>query len=126
MENTRVLIVSDAPDRTHYLSHHIRLHHMKPIHYPNHGSTIHALKADSFNMVVVDLTLPIDSKIELIKAACVHQKDAKVLAIGKTLYLEKAGVLNDFPSVEQISSIQEFPENLTTQELSELHQPGSV
>ncbi len=113
MENTRVLIISDTPDRTHYLSHHIRLHHMKPIRYPNHGSAIRALEADSFGMIVVDLTLPIDSKIELIKAACFRQKNAKVLAIGKTLYLEKAGVLKDFPSVELIASIQEFPENLT-------------
>lgn len=126
MKDTRVLIVSDAPDRTHYLSHHIQLHHMKPIRYPNHGSAIHALETDSFSMVVVDLTLPIDSKIGLIKAACIHQKEAKVLAIGKTLYLKKAGVLNDFPSVEQISNIQEFPENLAAQESPESNQPSAV
>jgi DNA-binding NtrC family response regulator len=112
MKNTRVLIVSDTPDRTHYLSHHIRLHQMKPIRYPNHLSSMHALKVDSFCMVVVDLTLPIDSKIELIKTACIHQERAKILAIGKTLYLEKAGVLRDFPSVELISNIQELPDNL--------------
>ena len=112
VENMQILIVSDAPDRTHYLSHHIRLHHMKPIRYPNHLSAIHALKVDSFAMVVVDLTLPIDSKIELIKAACVLQKNARVIAIGKKLYLEKSGVLNDFPSVELITEMDKFPENL--------------
>ena len=112
VENTQILIVSDAPDRTHYLSHHIRLHHMKPIRYPNHLSAIHALKVDSFAMVVVDLTLPIDSKIELIKAACALQKNARVIAIGKKLYLEKSGVLNDFPSVELITEIDKFPETL--------------
>jgi DNA-binding NtrC family response regulator len=111
-ENKKILIVSDTPDRTHYLTHHIRLHQMKPIRYPNHLSAMHALKVDTFRMIIVDLTLPIDGKIDLIKAACVRQKNAKILTIGKTLYLEKAGVLNDFPSVEQISNIQEFPENL--------------
>lgn len=75
---------------------------------------MHALKADTFHMVIVDLTLPIDSKIELIKAACIHQKSAKVLAIGKALFIEKTGVLDDFPTVTQISNIQEVPENLGT------------
>jgi len=73
---------------------------------------MHALKVDSFHMVVVDLTLPIDHKIELVKAACTLQKNARIMAIGKTQYLEKAGVLDDFPSVELITKINEFPENL--------------
>jgi DNA-binding NtrC family response regulator len=121
MENTRVLIVCDAPDRTHYLNHHTRSHNMKPIRYPNHGSAMHALKVDSFLMVVVDLTLPIDIKIELLKAACNLQKNARIIVIGKTQYLEKAGVLKDFPSVKQIPDIQEFPNNLAAQESPESH-----
>jgi len=119
LENTRVLIVSDSPDRVNYLKHHIEFHHMKPIRYPNHGSAMHALKVDSFHMVVVDLTLPIDHKIELIKAACTLQKNAKIIAIGKNQYLEKAGVLDDSPSVELIPDIQGFPQNLASQESSE-------
>jgi ActR/RegA family two-component response regulator len=119
LENTRVLIVSDSPDRVNYLKHHIEFHHMKPIRYPNHGSAMHALKVDSFHMVVVDLTLPIDSKIEVLKAACNLQKSAKIIAIGKTRYIEKAGVLDDFPTVELIPDIQGFPQNLAPQESSE-------
>ena len=112
METYRVLIVCDTPDRVNFLSHHIRLHHMKPIRYPNALSSMQALKRDTFRMVVVDLTLPIGGKIELIKAACIQQENAEVLAIGKTLYLETAGLLNDFPSVKQISDIQAFPDRL--------------
>ncbi len=119
MGNTRVLIVSDSSDRVNYLKHHVQAHHMKPIRYPNHGSAMHALKVDSFAMVVVDLTLPIDHKIELIKAACALQKEARIIAIGKIQYLEKACVLSDFPSVEQLSSIQEFPKRLGTKDLAE-------
>ena len=126
MENARALIVSDSPDRIHFLNHHIRSHHLSPIRYPNHWSSMHALKVDSFVMVVVDLTLPIDSKVELVKTACVLQKDAKIIAIGKTLYLKNAGVLNDFPSVEQIQSIQGFPENLSAWDFHEPHEPESV
>jgi len=109
----RVLIVSDSPDRVNYLKHHIQLNQMKPIRYPNHGSAMHALKMDSFAMVVVDLTLPIDSKIELLKAACKLQQKAKIIAIGKTQYLEKAGVLDDFPTVEKMPDIQKFRGKIT-------------
>ncbi|MCF8128845.1 MAG: hypothetical protein K9N10_10040 [Deltaproteobacteria bacterium] len=126
MENTRLLIVSDSPDRVNYLKHHIQLHHMRPIRYPNQGSAMHALKVDSFQMVVVDLTLPIDNKIELLKTACNLQKNAKIIAIGKTQYLEKACVLSDFPSVEQLSSIQEFPKCLVTKNLAESYQAKPV
>ena len=119
MENTRVLIISDSPDRINYLKHHIQLHHMKPVRYPNHGSAMHALKVDSFHMVVVDLTLPIDSKVELLKGACNLQKNAKIIAIGKTQYLEKAGILDDYLLVEQIHDIQEFPKTLAVQESPE-------
>lgn len=121
METERILIISDSPDRINYLSHHVRTHHMKPIRYPNHGSTMHALKVDSFHTVVVDLTLPIDIKIELLKAACNLQENAKVIAIGKTQYLEKAGVLNDFPLVEQVPDIQEFTKKLGPQVSTESH-----
>ena len=116
VEETRALIICDSPDRVNYLSHHVRSHHMKPIRYPNHGSSSHALKEDSFGMVIVDLTLPLENKIELIKSACVLQKKARIIAMGKTLYLAKTGMLNDFPSVERIPGIQEFPRCLAEQD----------
>ncbi len=108
VEEIRALIICDGPDRVNYLSHHLRSHHVKPIRYPNHGAASHALRKDSFGMVIVDLSLPIENKIELVKMACVHQKNASVIAIGKTLYLKKAGVLNDFPSVKLLPDIREF------------------
>ena len=73
---------------------------------------MHALKADAFDTVVVDLTLPVDTKLELIRKACVHQKNARIMAIGKMLYLQNAGVLEGLGFVERLSSIQEFPERL--------------
>ncbi len=120
METKRVLIVSDSPDRVNFLKHHVQLHHMKPVRYPNHGAALRALKMDCLHMVVVDLTLPMDPKIELIKAACTLQKEARILAMGKTPYLENSEALKDFLSVELIPDIQEFPKTLAAQE-----SPGS-
>ena len=112
MEDARVLVVSDHPDRINFLNYHIRSCRLRPISYPNYRAATNALKADAFGTVVVDLTLPVDSKIALLKTACVHQKNARIMAIGKTLYLQNAGVLERSGSVEQLSSIQEFPERL--------------
>jgi len=73
---------------------------------------LHALKADVFGTVVVDLTLPVENKLELLRTACVHQKNARIMAIGKMLYLQNAGVLEGLGPMEPLSSIQEFPEGL--------------
>lgn len=110
MDNARVLVVSDGRERIHFLSHHIRSHHMRPTHYPNHWSAMHALEVDAFGMVVVDLTLPLESKLDLIKRACERQEEAKVVAIGKTEYLKSSGELDEFASVKRLRSIRAFPE----------------
>lgn len=125
MERPRALIISDSPDRTHFLKYHIQGHGMKPIHYPNHGSALRALEADAFGMVVVDLTLPIESKLDLVKTACQRQKDAIVMTIGKTRYLQNARVLEGFDAVECLSTIQAFPEKLRSDDRHERHAEAS-
>ena len=112
MESNRVLVVSDSPDRTNFLSYHIRTQGMMPVRYPNYLSAMHALRADPFSIVVVDLTLPMQSKLELIKIASQRRDDTRVMAIGKTQYLKKSGMLDAFAAVEQIASIRDFPEKL--------------
>ena len=118
-KNIRVLVVTDSRDRINFLSYHIRSHDMKPVSYPNPWAAMHALEVDAFGMVVVDLTLPVEGKLELVKRACLWQKGAKMAVIGKTEYLEESGALDRFASVERIPSIQAFPEWLGEESLSE-------
>ncbi len=117
MDNLPALVISDGPDRINFLNHHIRSHGIKPLRYPNHGSAMHALKVDAFSVVVVDLTLPVDQKIGLLKAACELQKHAAVFAIGKTPFLKDTGMLKDFPSLNPVPDIKQFPEMLAAQEI---------
>jgi hypothetical protein len=63
-------------------------------------------------MVVVDLSLPIESKLTLIREVCHYQPDAQVITIEKTRYLKKTGVLSSLPSVVSIDSIYLFPDKL--------------
>ncbi len=119
MEDLRVLVISDSPVRVNYLSQHVRLQKMKPVRYPNNGATMHAMKVDSFFMVVVDLTLPIDQKLALLKAACVLQKDARCIAIGKSAYLEKTNLIKEFPAIVRLPHMDRFPEELAAQKPAE-------
>jgi DNA-binding NtrC family response regulator len=113
VKDGRVLVVSDSPDRKHFLSHHIRSHGMHPISYPNYLSAMHALEVDEFAMVVVDLSMPVEGKLELVKRAAKLAENPRVIVIGKTQYLEESGVLAALTSIEKLPGIQGFPEYLT-------------
>jgi hypothetical protein len=112
VEQSKVLIVSDSPDRYEFLHYHIKRHYLSPIWYPNILSARKAVISMPFFMVVVDLSLPIESKLTLIREVCHYQPDAQVITIEKTRYLKKTGVLSSFPSVVSIDSISWFQDKL--------------
>ena len=112
VEQSKVLIVSDNPDRYEFLHCHIKHHYLSPIWYPNILSARKAVRSIPFFMVVVDLSLPIESKLTLIRETCHYQPDAQVITIGKTKYLKKTGALSFLLSVVSIDSIYLFPDKL--------------
>ena len=112
MKNNRILIVSDSPDRRYFLEYHARRHHLAPIQYPNIMSGRKALRLDPFCIVVVDLSIPVEPKLVMVKEACRLQQDALVISIGKLEYLEKSGELSSLPSLVKIGSIDSFPDEL--------------
>jgi len=115
MENNRVLIVSDSPDRRYFLEYHARRNNLAPIQYPNIMSTRKAVRLDPFCMVVVDLSIPVEPKLVLVKEACQFQRDARIMTIEKSEYLKKTGVLSSFSSFSslvKIDSLDSFPDEL--------------
>ena len=112
MEHSRVLVVSDSPDRRNFLEYHIRRHNLATVCYPNIMSAKKSVRLDLFFMVVVDLSIPVESKLTLVKETCDHQPDAQVITIGKTEYLEKSGILSSLASVVSLDSIESFPDRL--------------
>ena len=112
MENKRILIVSDSPDRHYFLEYYARRHRLAPIQYPNIMSARKAVRLDPFCMVVVDLSIPLESKLDLVKEACRFQQDARVITIEKLEYLEKTGELSSLSSLVKINSLYSFPDEL--------------
>ena len=112
MKNNRILIVSDSPDRRYFLEYHAKRHRLAPIQYLNIMSVRKALRLDPFCMVVVDLSIPVEPKLIMVKEACRFQQDALVITIGKLEYLEKSGELSSLSSLVKIGSIYSFPDEL--------------
>ena len=61
-----------------------------------------AVSLDPFSMVVVDLSIPVEPKLTLVKETCHHQPDAKVITLEKENYLKKSGAFFEFSSVDSI------------------------
>jgi len=112
MKTNRVLIVSDSPNRRNFLEHHVKCHGLAPIWYPNIMSAKKAIKSDPFSMVVVDLSLPVEPKLTLVRETYHYQPDAEVITIEKEEYLKNTGALSSFSSVVSIGSIESFPDKL--------------
>ena len=68
-----------------------------------------AIKNDPFALTLVDLTIPLEPKLALIKEGVVSQKDSMVVSIGKTEYLQKKEPLREADSVVCLSSIESVP-----------------
>jgi hypothetical protein len=75
-------------------------------------SAVNAIKSDPFSMIVIDLSLPVEPKLSLVKEIYHYQPDAQVITIEKGEYLKKTGALSSFSSVVSIDSIELFPDKL--------------
>jgi ActR/RegA family two-component response regulator len=75
-------------------------------------SAIKAIRSDPFFMLVVDLSLPIEPKLSLVRETYHYQPDVRVITIEKGEYLKKTGALSSFSSVVSIDSIESFPDKL--------------
>jgi len=110
MENNRVLIVSDSPDRRNFLAYHVKCCHLAPVWYPNILSAVKAIRSDPFFLVIVDLSLPVEPKFALVRETYQYQLYPQVITIEKQEYLRHTGVLAPFPSAVSLDSIESFPD----------------
>jgi DNA-binding NtrC family response regulator len=112
MERNRVLIVCDDSPRRKFIEQKLTHHNLKPVSYPNFLSARKAITSDSFVMIVVDLSMPIEQKLVLVREACTSQPDAQVITLEKLEYIKDTGVLSSFPSVISLASIESFSDEL--------------
>ena len=112
MKPNRALIISDDLDRRNFLHYHMRCHYLTPIWYPNIMSAVMAVRQGFFSMVVVDISIPIEPKLTLVREVYCRQPGIQVITIGKEEYLKKTRVFSSFLSVVNINSIELFPDRL--------------
>ena len=107
-----VLIVSDYFDRFEFIQYHVSRQFMSPVCYSNILAAREAVRVDDFSVVIIDLTLPLESKLLLIKEVCFYQPDTIVITIGKEKYLETSEMFSSFPLIDHIDSIYRLPDRL--------------
>lgn len=112
MERNRVLIVCDDSPRRKFIEQKLTHHNLKPVSYPNFLSARKAITSDPFAIIVVDLSMPIEQKLALVREACASQSDAQVITLEKLDYVRDTGALSSFPSVISLASIEAFSEEL--------------
>ena len=112
MENRKILIISDSPDRKSFIEYYIRNQGFSPVWYPNIMSAYLAVKKDPFSLVVVDLSIPVEPKLELIRECLRLHPGIIIIIIGKSEYLKKYRPLPEVPTIVNISSIALFPDFL--------------
>ena len=112
MEPGRVLVISDSADRRNFLQYYIKDKGMKPIWYPNLFAARKAVSVDSFSMIVVDLSIPLNMKLDFVRDSCANHPETKVITIGKRGFLETNAALLASSSVTSLDSIESFPEKL--------------
>jgi len=99
-----VLIVSDY--RCELIQHHTINQYLSHVSYPNILTARQAIIIDTFSIVIIDLSIPLQSKLTLVKEACFYQPFAMIITIGKTKVLETTGILSSFPLIFAIDSIE--------------------
>jgi DNA-binding NtrC family response regulator len=112
MEHNRVLIVCDDSPRRKFIEQKLTHHNLKPVSYPNFLSARKAITSDPFAIIVVDLSMPIEQKLALVREACKSQPDAQVITLEKLDYIRDTGALSSFPSVMSLASIESFSDEL--------------
>ncbi len=107
-EKKRVLIVSDDPHRLNSLAQKVREGGMVPVYYLNIMAARLAAQKDDFSLVVIDLTLPIEPKVGLIRIYAGRENPSPIVVIGKSEYLDATGVLEPFKGIRRFGALEEL------------------
>ena len=104
----RVLILSDNAPRRNFLMHHFQQSGMHPVVYPNVGAYALDLAENEPAVLVLDLELPIESKITVAQKALAQYPKLKVITIGKRDYLEAEQLFAGCRNVAMIDELEDL------------------
>lgn len=93
------LIVSDEAPRRNYLFQRFESAGMQPVSYLNQGAYLLDLEEREPGVMVIDLSMPVERKLQLVDRARQRYPSLKVILIGKREYLESKGRLDRIDNV---------------------------
>ena len=107
MTKQRALVISDDPARKEYLFNELKKRDFYPVSYPNIFAYRKAVEGDDFKIIVADLSIPIEPKLDIINRGAKKDPRPRLITIGKYEYLKTSKDLID-PHVETIKTLKEF------------------
>lgn len=108
MSDKIALIVSDEAHRRNYLFQRFEIAGMQPVSYLNQGAYLLDLEDREPGVMVIDLTMPVDRKLQLVGKARQQYPALKVILIGKREYLESKGRLDGIDNVVVCDSLEQL------------------
>lgn len=108
MTNQKALVISDETARRDFLFKVLNSAGYYPVWYPNIFAYRKALIHDEIHVVVADLSMPIEPKIDIIIRGSKNAANPRLITIGKTQFLKTTNILDGY-NVETLESIHEFP-----------------
>jgi DNA-binding NtrC family response regulator len=110
MKRQKALVITEDISRREFLNQQLEKLGYYPVWYPNIFAYRKAIELEEIKMVIADLSMPIEPKIDIIKRGAKKEPQPKLITIGKQDYLKSSKVLADYPMVLSIDNIQDFPE----------------
>jgi len=109
MSKQRALVISEDPARKEFLFSELKRKGFYPVSYLNIFAYRKAVESDDFKIIVADLSMPIEPKLDIINRGAKKKPRPRLITIGKFEYLNISKCAID-PHVERLKTLKEFSE----------------
>ncbi len=112
MKKQKALVISEDTLRKNFLNQELEKAGFYPITYPNIYAYRKALELEDIKIIVADLSIPLEPKIDIIIKGAKKIPSPSLITIGKQEYITQSKVFDNYPMVICLNNIQEFPDAL--------------
>ncbi len=108
MSTLKALVICDEPIRRDFLFNVLTNAGYFPVWYQNIFAYRKAINQDEIHLIVADLSIPIEPKIDIIIRGSKNSAKPRLITIGKIEFLKSTNILDDY-RVDILEDINEFP-----------------
>ena len=111
MARSRALVICDDTSRKEFLFSELKKAGLFPVWYPNIFAYRKAVSQDDIKVIIADLSMPIEPKLDIINRGAKKSPRPSLITIGKIEYLKTQKDLLG-PHVKTLKHIQEISKEL--------------